>query len=59
VNHGSNCTAELDQTNEDILSEVSDETLEAAAGTYIGGCPPSALMGQIRQIEEGSVSGSS
>ena len=30
-------TAELDQTEEDILNEVSDETLEAAAGTYIGG----------------------
>jgi hypothetical protein len=30
-------TAELDQTDEDILNEVSDETLEAAAGTYIGG----------------------
>jgi len=30
-------TAELDQTDEDILNEVSDETLETAAGTYIGG----------------------
>jgi hypothetical protein len=30
-------TAELDQTEEDILNEVSDETLEAAADTYIGG----------------------
>jgi hypothetical protein len=30
-------TAESDQTDEDILNEVSDETLEAAAGTYIGG----------------------
>ena len=30
-------TAELDQTDEDILNEVSDETLEAPAGTYIGG----------------------
>ena len=30
-------TAEPDQTDEDILNEVSDETLEAAAGTYIGG----------------------
>jgi hypothetical protein len=30
-------TAELDQTDEDILNEDSDETLEAAAGTYIGG----------------------
>ena len=30
-------TAELNQTDEDILNEVSDETLEAVAGTYIGG----------------------
>ena len=30
-------TAELDQTDEDFFCEVSDETLEAAAGTYIGG----------------------
>ena len=30
-------TAELDQTDEDILNEVSDETLEAAAGGCIGG----------------------
>ena len=30
-------TAELDQTDEDILNEVSDETREAAAGTPIGG----------------------
>jgi hypothetical protein len=37
VNHSTNFTAELDQTDEDILYEVSDETLEAAAGTYIGG----------------------
>jgi hypothetical protein len=27
--------------------------------TLIAECPPSALVGQIRQIEEGSVSGSS
>ena len=26
-------TAELDQTDEDILNDVSDDTLEAAAGT--------------------------
>ena len=30
-------TAELDQTDEDFFCEVSDETLEAAAGTPIGG----------------------
>ena len=28
-------------------------------GLYVQECPPSALVGQIRQIEEGSVSGSS
>jgi len=36
MNHNTNFTAELAQTDEDILCEVSDETLEAAAGTYIG-----------------------
>ena len=34
MNHN---TAELDQTDEDFFCEVSDETLEAAAGTPIGG----------------------
>ena len=34
MNHN---TAELDQTDEDFFCEVSDETLEAATGTYIGG----------------------
>ena len=34
MNHS---TAELDQTDEDFFCEVSDETLEAAAGTPIGG----------------------
>jgi hypothetical protein len=34
VNHS---IAELDQTDEDFFCEVSDETLEAAAGTPIGG----------------------
>ena len=43
-------TAELDQVDEDILNEVSDETLEAAAGTYIGGqfmmtVGPTIMMG--------------
>jgi hypothetical protein len=37
MNHSTNFTAEVDQTDEDILYEVSDETLEAAAGTQIGG----------------------
>ena len=37
MNHGTYLTAEIDQTDEDILSdEVSDETLEAAAGKRIG-----------------------
>ena len=34
MNHSA---AELDQTDEDFFCEVSDETLEAAAGTPIGG----------------------
>ena len=37
MNQSTNFTAELDQTDEDIFYEVSDETLEAAAGTHIGG----------------------
>ena len=37
MNRTTSFTAELDQTDEDILYVVSDETLEAAAGTYIGG----------------------
>ncbi len=37
MDRSTNFTAEFDQTDEDILYEVSDETLEAAAGTYIGG----------------------
>ena len=37
MNHSTTFTAEIDQTDEDILSdEVSDETLEAAAGKRIG-----------------------
>jgi hypothetical protein len=36
MNH-STATAELDQTGEDFFCEVSDETLEAAAGADIGG----------------------
>ncbi len=46
----SRSTAELDQTDEDILCEISDETLETAAGTYIGGqymvtIGPTVMMG--------------
>jgi hypothetical protein len=37
MNHSTNSAAELDQTNEDFFCEVSDETLEAAAGIPIGG----------------------
>ena len=37
MNHGTDVAAGLDQADEDILYEVSDETLEAAAGTHIGG----------------------
>ena len=36
MNRSTNFTDELDQTDEDILYEVSDETLEAATGIYIG-----------------------
>jgi hypothetical protein len=37
MNHSTNVAAELNQTDEDILYEVSDEILEAAAGAHIGG----------------------
>jgi hypothetical protein len=37
MSQSTNFTAELDQTDEVILYEVSDETLEAAAGTNIEG----------------------
>ena len=48
-------TAELDQVDEDILNEVSDETLEAAAGTYIGGqfmmtVGPTIMMGMLLNL---------
>ena len=36
MNHSTDFAAKLDQTDDDILYEVSDETLEAAAGTHIG-----------------------
>jgi hypothetical protein len=35
MKHRTDFTIELDQSDEDIY-EVSDEALEAAAGTYIG-----------------------
>jgi hypothetical protein len=34
MNHSTSFAAELDQTDDDILYEVSDETLEAAAGAH-------------------------
>jgi hypothetical protein len=37
MNDGTHFTAELDQADEDIRYEVSDETLEVAAGPYPGG----------------------
>jgi hypothetical protein len=37
MNHTTNFTTELDQTDEDVLHEVSDEALEAAAGASAGG----------------------
>jgi hypothetical protein len=37
MNHSTNSAAELDQTDEDFLCEVSDEALEAAAGADIEG----------------------
>lgn len=50
MNHCTNFTAELDQTDEEVFYEVSDETLEAAAGACIGGqllvtVGPTVLMG--------------
>ena len=32
MGHSTKLTTELDQTDEDVFNEVSDETLEAAAG---------------------------
>ena len=37
MNDSTNFSAEVDQTDDDILYEVSDETLEAAAGAHIEG----------------------
>jgi hypothetical protein len=36
MNHSTNSNAELDQIDDDVLDEVSDETLEAT-GADIGG----------------------
>jgi hypothetical protein len=50
MNRSTNSTAELDQTDEDTLYEVSDDTLEVAAATHIGGqcmitIGPTIMMG--------------
>ncbi len=50
MDHSTNFTAELVQTDKDILYEVSDETLEAAGGTHIAGqalvtVGPTVMMG--------------
>ena len=50
MNHSINVAAELDETDEDILHEVSDETLEAAAGASVEGrcrvtIGPTVMMG--------------
>jgi hypothetical protein len=37
MDHSANVTAELDQADEAILCQVSDEALEAAAGACIEG----------------------
>jgi hypothetical protein len=37
MDHSANVTAELDQADEAILHEVSDEALEVAAGACIEG----------------------
>ena len=37
MSHSTNFTAELDQADEDVLNEISDEALEAAAGASVGG----------------------
>jgi hypothetical protein len=37
MNDSTNFSAEFDQTDDDTLYEVSDETLEAAADTHIEG----------------------
>jgi hypothetical protein len=43
-------TAELDQIDEDFFCEISDETLEAAAGTPIGGGQAMVTVGPTIMI---------
>ncbi len=50
MNHSTDFSAEFDQADDDILNEVSDETLEAAAGAHSEGqCAvtvgPTVMMG--------------
>jgi hypothetical protein len=50
MNHSTEFATELDQTDDDIFYEVSDETLEAAAGACIEGqclvtIGPTVMMG--------------
>ncbi len=50
MDHSTNFTAELVSTDEDILREISDEILEAAAGIHIAGqalvtVGPTVMMG--------------
>ena len=49
MNHSTNSNAELDQIDDDVLDEVSDETLEAA-GADIGG---QALESGLGMVEGG------
>ncbi len=50
MDHSTDFTPELVSTDEDILHEISDETLEAAAGTHIASqvlvtVGPTVMMG--------------
>ena len=45
--------------SEPIIPSRQQSLKERFDRQYLARCPPSALVGQIRQIEEGSVSGSS
>jgi hypothetical protein len=52
MNHNATFAAEVDQTAEDLLYEVSDETLEAAASPCIGGhamviVGPTVIVGRV------------
>ena len=44
---------------DELISTALNDQKAVSAGIKAFHCPPSALVGQIRQIEEGSVSGSS